>query len=712
MPNWNTIYQEESENMANKRFSENDDWLIQPSKTKTSVSESADRRDVTISNGLIRRSWRMTPNVATFAYENLMTDEMLIRTVSPEAELTINGQTYEVGGLIWEGEQAYLKREWLDDMEAGPQSFQYVKHTVDDIKERFMWKRKRYVNTLNWPPSGKSLTFTFEPPEHSGLGDISVDVCYEMYDGIPLLSKFIKIHNHSDQEVILNHFTNEVLSLVEVESPVDDQAHWEHPNIHVESDYSFHGMTTEAANETTHWLPDTNYTTQVNYDKKTITRLESKPKIGPDTEIDPAGTFQTFRTFELIYDSTERERKALSQKRMYRTIAPWVTENPIFMHVLSDDSEIVKQAIDQSAEVGFEMVIISFGSGFDIERTDEDYLNRMKVLADYAHQKGIELGGYSLLASRSVSQEDDVVNENGVTFGQSPCICSEWGLDYFRKLKNFYEKTGFDAFEHDGSYPGDICESTKHPGHRGKSDSQWKQWKVITNFYNWCRQQGIYLNVPDWYFLNGASKTGMGYLEVNWALPRERHHLLVRQNIYDGTWEKTPSMGWMFVPIMEYHGGGPASTMEPLSEHLEDYEQHLITNFTSGVQAIYRGHRLYDTEETKEVVKKWVDFYKTYRDILDSDIIHVRRPDGQKADCILHVNPQLDIKGLAVMYNPLAEDVEEQILLPLYYTGLTDQVYIRDRYGQEKTYQLNRHYSIEVTVSIKANSTNWLFITE
>ncbi|WP_339324020.1 hypothetical protein [Paenibacillus sp. FSL W8-0194] len=66
----------------------------------------------------------------------------------------------------------------------------------------------------------------------------------------------------------------------------------------------------------------------------------------------------------------------------------------------------------------------------------------------------------------------------------------------------------------------------------------------------------MYLNVPDWYFLNGSNKTGMGYREVNWDLPRERQLILGRQNIFDGTWKKTPSMGWMFVPPMPYHGGG------------------------------------------------------------------------------------------------------------------------------------------------------------
>jgi len=49
-----------------------------------------------------------------------------------------------------------------------------------------------------------------------------------------------------------------------------------------------------------------------------------------------------------------------------------------------------------------------------------------------------------------------------------------------------------------------------HPGHLGLEDSQWTQWKTITDYYQWCRARGIYLNVPDLYYLNGSSKCGMG----------------------------------------------------------------------------------------------------------------------------------------------------------------------------------------------------------
>ena len=103
--------------------------------------------------------------------------------------------------------------------------------------------------------------------------------------------------------------------------------------------------------------------------------------------------------------------------------------------------------------------------------------------------------------------------EEGSRFGLSPCIASDWGSDYFKRLKNFFHTTGMNVFENDGSYPGDPCSSTVHSGHKGYLDSQWKQWNRISSFYQWCRAKGIYLNVPDWYFLMGSNKLRWGMLK-------------------------------------------------------------------------------------------------------------------------------------------------------------------------------------------------------
>jgi hypothetical protein len=291
-----------------------------------------------------------------------------------------------------------------------------------------------------------------------------------------------------------------------------------------------------------------------------------------------------------------------------------------------------------------------------------------------------------------------------------PCLGARWGMDYLAQLRDFIATAGLGVLEHDGSYPGDACAATTHPGHRGLDDSQWVMWRAITDLYRWCLANGVYMNIPDWYILGGATKTYMGYRETNWSLPRAYQEIVERQNIFDGTWEKTPSMGWMFVPLTEYHGGGAAATIEPLKEHLPHYEQRLANLFGAGVQACYRGPRLYDTDETKAVVQKWVDFYKRHRAILDSDIIHLRRADGRALDYILHVNPALQEKGLLMVYNPLEREVRTTLTIPLYYTGLVDTARIREQEGAARKIELDRASRVSLPVAVPARGCTWFVV--
>lgn len=689
------------------------DWLISKIDARAGVCRGAHPGEIELSNALIRRAWRLEPDAASIALDNLSTGAALLRGVKPEAEVKLDGEVYKIGGLVGQPDYAYLRTEWLDRMTADPTAFHFAGFETGAPVARMEWKRVRRAENVPWPPLGASLALRFEHPAHKG---IAVLVHYEMYDGLPVLAKWIEVQNRSDKPVRVDAFTSEILAAVEYESIVESGSTVENPYIQVETDYSF--VATHPRSSGTniaHWVPDRQYTTQVNYRLDAPLLLETRPPIGPAATVQPGGDFASFRIFELVHDSTERERRGLALRRMYRVLAPWVTENPILMHVRNADPAAVRLAIDQCAAAGFEMVIMSFGSGFNIESEDPAYLARIKELVDYGKSKGVELGGYSLLASRKISPTDDVINPQtgatgGAIFGNSPCLGSRWGQEYFRKVMSFIEKTGISVLEHDGSYPGDVCASKSHPGHHGLEDSQWTQWKQITEFYAWCRARGVYLNVPDWYFLAGSNKTGMGYRETNWSLPRERQIMLGRQNIYDGTWEKTPSMGWMFVPLVQYHGGGAEATLEPLHDHLDAYGAHLSQNFAAGVQACYRGPRLYDTEETKTLVQSWVDFYKRHRAILDSDLIHVRRPDGRDLDVILHVNPQLPEKGLAVVYNPLSKEMRETITLPLYYTGLTNAVRIREQDGTPRRYVLDRAYRVEVPVKVPAGGMTWLIV--
>jgi hypothetical protein len=554
-----------------------------------------------------------------------------------------------------------------------------------------------------------------ESASTQALRRTTVSVHYELYDGLPVYSKWITVKNGSEHPITVNRFTSELLAAVEYASDVEKREgiFQRTPLIHAETDFAFGGFTHSNSNRyAVHWTPDPDYLTQVNYLRQTPCLLQVKPTVGPDQDVAPGETFESFRAFLLPHDSTERERQGLALRRMYRTLSPWATENPLMMHVRFADEATVKAAIDQCAEVGFEMVILTFGSGFQIENDSPEYLAKMKSYADYAASRGIEIGGYSLLASRSVGGGNDVVSPEGErpTFGACPALTSDWGQDYFRKLYEFYPKTGFMLLEHDGSYPGDLDTTPRPPLQKGGDDSRWAQWRIITDFYKFCRAEGVYLNVPDYYYLSGSNKCGMGYRETNWSLPRAQQVIHTRQNIYAGTWEKTPSMGWMFVPLTQYHGGGAAATIEPLDEHLDHYQRMLRSNLAMGVQACYRGPRLYDTDRTREMVRAEVDWYKRYRDILESDVIHGRRADGRDIDWMMHVNPNLQEKGMAVVFNPLSDPVTRTIRLPLYYTGLRDVASIREQEGDSREFELGRDSYVEVEVAIPGQDMTWLVI--
>ena len=179
---------------------------------------------------------------------------------------------------------------------------------------------------------------------------------------------------------------------------------------------------------------------------------------------------------------------------------------------------------------------------------------------------------------------------------------------------------------------------------------------------------------------------------------------------YDCTWERIPSSLWSFVPLVQYHGGGAAATLEPLSEHLYEYKTLMFQNYGAGVQACYRGPRLYDTEETKKAVVEIINWYKQYREILNSDIIHLRKPDARDWDGIMHVNPKLKQKGLAMFFNPTDREMKRTIKLPLYYTGLTKSARIREQEGKLKSYRLDRDYQAELTVTIPAKGYTWYVV--
>lgn len=915
------------------------DWLVNPAPYKAHILEDKAKHELILDNGLARRVIRYSPNAATVSLKNLVSGEEMLRAVSPEARVTLDGIAYAVGGLEGQRIQNYLKAEWVDDLKDRPDSYHFAGWKEEPITERLKWKKRPewLAKDAPWPAPGKHVVLCFVPPAVPGkkldgpvlfeetwgkfaapdkgwtitaskshdrasfsnegkageimalpdtavyaerawpkgaasveltldtgddaasnawgpglalvaedgsvthfivrpnqqvfetpaglggsfdrnqpvrlrvrldkgsllceaaqgesefkmiaslayrktvaklrvgkvgrdgqggdypgaggqpirchLGYIAlrgagspaslapradlpeIDVHYELFDGIPLFSKWLTVRNATQQTVRVNRFVSEELRLCEAECRGGDchgaGSERERPNIYVETDMAFGGrMYAAADNHAVKLDGDPLYHTHVNYSYAPPTLLTVAPRtfhmgngvdatgaedqlVGPDQDVASDGVFESFRAFELLLDSTERERRTLAQRRMYRTIAPWTQENPLMFHKVQSDPKTIRAAIDQAAEVGFELVIMSFGSGFNFESRDKKYWDTYKELAEYGRTKGVAIGGYSLLDSRGANPGSDNTRGCPVMYGVMPCLGANWGQAYLKNIADFSEYSGLGVFENDGSYGGESCRATDHPFHRGYEDSQWVMWRAITGLYKELKAHGVYLNIPDWYCLSGGNKCGMGYRETNWSLPRAEQEIIERQTMFDGTWTKTQSMGWMFVPLSQYHGGGAAATIEPLHEHLPHYGARFANLLGYGVQACYRGPQLYDTDETKALVKKWVSFYKAHREVLDlGDLLHLRRADGRDWDGIVHVNPQGKEKAMAFFYNPLTEDITREIRVPLYYAGLTGKARVSINGDTPVVRVLDHSDAVTLTVKIPASSHTWVLFTD
>ena len=322
-------------------------------------------RNIVLRNGLIRRTLRLQPNAATVAYDNLMTGASILRGVKPEAMVRSTGDRFNIGGLRGQVEYAYLRPEWVDALTSDPNAFRFVGYETGETKARFRGIAKRYSADLPWPPPGASLRLRFKPPEGVAAGSRG----HSLLRDVP--------GNPAAGQMAGDSQWRRASRSGSTRSPA---RFWRPSSTNRSSTSRITGSRRTSTSRAT--MPSTAMTRGRPTRRRTGWRtrntrrrsttcastpalLESRPPLGPDVSIEPGQTFESFRTFELVHDSTERERQGLAVRRMYRTLAPWVTENPILMHVRHADPEAVRLAVDQCAEVGFEMVIMTFGSGLE-----------------------------------------------------------------------------------------------------------------------------------------------------------------------------------------------------------------------------------------------------------------------------------------------------------------------------------------------------------
>ena len=657
-------------------------WVVNPVTTPSTIT--TDNNQIIMSNGLVERIINTDVNSANYgittSVKNLYSDWTLTTSVGYEGELGINGTNYKIGGK-------------------GTNSLQYYSYQYNNTTEEYLnWQpngnslHKNIVpNVSPWPALGKSITlfYKFDATAHPEYSNVVVAIRYDIYQGIPVISKKATVSfGQSTTAATSIKITRLMIDELNID-PTYRQS------LYIETTYNGGGnnasWSTAWSNNTLHvgFLPGPGSTT--GYVGGGDTSNSSDFNGGPDKTLVQGDTFDSFKAFELLHTTNTYEWKQVEIQKMYDIIAPWTSESPTIYHIPSDDYATVRAAIDACSELGFDGILQSFGSPFNMENTDPAYIEQHKQLADYAHSKGLLYGGYTLAEVANnygnvTGPEQQNYKTNLITGATTiqRCFDTDEGIEYMGEIKNFIEKTGMDILEMDGPYGMYTCTGGRTHNHLGVNDSVYNQWKIaVDDFFSWCKTRNIYINAPDWMFLNGTNKIGIGYDEYAWSLPRQQQNLYSRADDYTGTYWMKDSMGWSFMPIDEYHSGGAPAYYKPLLQNIDDYDYRLAGAFATGVIPCWRGvNPKDDTNSPKvdNVTKKWLDYYKKYKPIINSTTIHVKPPSMDTAvnaratsmDVVMHANSQTREKAMVSVFNQTDSTRTETFTIPMFYTGLTN----------------------------------------
>ncbi|MGN0533104.1 MAG: hypothetical protein ACI4IK_01985 [Eubacterium sp.] len=605
-------------------------WVVYSENTPAEITNSSGR--IILQNGLVRREIE-AEGCKTVSLFNLQKDIELVDSAYGDFQLSVNGKSYNAA------------------------DFDFSDFSLVPCEERVPFKKSPTMTYGGvYPPKGKAVELSYIGRELPA----SVTVRYEIYDGMPVIMKRVTVKNNNGEAITVDNITADVMRITQ-----------NRDTLFVDSDY----------NSTTQFLGLDLSKYAKNYARFKYEYLEVAPLYRMNVKLPSGDELSSICAYELLFANDYYENRLIEVKEMYRRIAPWCTDNVLFFHLISNNSKAIRKAVDQCAEIGLEMIIQSFGSGVNMEIGNEHYLNRIKKAYDYGHRKGLRMGAYTLAYVKNYRpvRGDEALNHDGSHICR--CLACDWAEQYMKNVTRFIDKTGADAVEIDGPYGMLMCSGGKTHRHDDFTDSQYKQWKSsVVDWYRELKQRGVYINAPDWHFLNGINRCGVGYEEIAFSEKRAEQLITSRIYYYKGTFDKNPSQGWGFMPLNVYHGGGKDAMFYPTEKNAFEFDWALAQLTAAGVWPTIRGKKVYDSQKGKEIFKKWVGIFKKYRQVLNGITVHFMPPriNPQKPDrttCIDAIMNQLpygDVRGFVMFFNQTDSQRTEEITLPVYYTGLTE----------------------------------------
>ena len=214
---------------------------------------------------------------------------------------------------------------------------------------------RRYAPTTQWPPRGARLTVTFAEGDDSASG-IEMDVTFDLFTGVPLVAKHVRVRGGGSRRLATRALRFSPATPSSRRPTVPPTAARRRS---AGGRCSRRGPTSRGAAATT--LVDARYVE--------TRAIRAERVVGYGTAgraLSWATTVRTSPRSALLMmhdDAHDYERQARSAARAARARAV-VDGGALFFHLTDTSADGVRHAVDQMTQVGFELLIFSFGHGF------------------------------------------------------------------------------------------------------------------------------------------------------------------------------------------------------------------------------------------------------------------------------------------------------------------------------------------------------------
>jgi hypothetical protein len=571
------------------------------------------------------------------------------------------------------------------------------------------------------------LTVNFVPPPQTDgleLGGVVIAVHFEMYDGLPVLRKFVAVHNDGapaappvevqalryEQLRVPNWAPGRMsVHIPEASNPTpfDDTVKpdagpgTEHPGVDLPSarsvQYWFFDPKYEHCCDGSLHLSWTYYTyLSLGYSFSTAYNGST----GPGAIVQSGGGhWESLSVRLLLHDTNEVERKSLGIREMQRTLAPQLREAPV-MAMINDISttEIFRGTIDQMASTGLNLAVLGYGCAGWCAMCREvlhnaTYKAWLKGEIQYANTRGVSVSAYTLMQSAGgvPNISEDTLRRDGKR--GVACFATDYHAQWRADVLAFMGEVGLSGLETDGQYEGAQCADT-HGDHRHNGiKGGWSyQIQAALDFNANLKAIGAYQTGADAYYWHGANRWNHADTDAFGGLPLWEMHTVGRMYVFDSTIGRLPTSGTLWVGDIasatnaswngRYNSSHDRCEGRP---RLACIDFLMAGYYINAVQAGIHTSQLWndwdpDKTEIQRIMLKWTTFYKAHGKprtagapgVLLDKLIHLQRPDSRNLEANLHVtaDPTMPVRALLAIVNPTNVSISESLTLPLWYADM------------------------------------------